>query len=248
MGPANAPIELHDARTVPLPQPNIVNLDEDTSILATVTGVAGNVTNQIRKALNPFNWFRTQAQIDNSFHNFLETQYNPVTADHRYYPFTVENPYAPWHKRLAMAIFGETSADELLRSRHHTIANYDYNQLRVNPNYIDMGMRSPSVAHVGLGLKKPWAPYYSEVVQENNVGWGLKSIPQTPTITPKPLQPLDIAPLNFSDTIAWQNQVVDRVVSDSNVASGSNVTTDIFDEVTKNILPRKTLINKIKID
>jgi hypothetical protein len=98
----------------------------------------------IRNKINPFNWFSTQAQIDNQFNNFMERQYNVAHADMSLYPYTVNNPYLPWYKKLSFAMFGESQADEIVRIKHLDFAFRDYDKIRV-------GVHTPSVASVGLG-------------------------------------------------------------------------------------------------
>jgi hypothetical protein len=85
----------------------------------------------IRNKINPFKWFSTQAQIDNQFTNFMHKQYDLAHADKSLYPFTVENPYDSWFKKLSKALFGESSVDQAERFRLQDFAYRDYDKIRV---------------------------------------------------------------------------------------------------------------------
>jgi hypothetical protein len=82
----------------------------------------------IRNKINPFKWFNTQDQVNNQFNNFMERQYNVAHADMSLYPFTVNNPYLPWYKKLSFAMFGESQADEIVR------INIKINSITINVN------------------------------------------------------------------------------------------------------------------
>ena len=131
---------------------------------------------------------------------------------------------------MATAIFGEATVDEVIRDRHLTTANYDYNLLRVNPHHIELGIRVPTVADVGIGVKSPFSPNPWQTVRENNIGWAFDSVPSTTKL----LKPIAINPINLPDVMAWQTHTVDPM------ATSSNVTTDVLDNVTKDIFPKKT--------
>jgi hypothetical protein len=92
--------------------------------------------NKINGFINPFKWFNTQAQINSQFNNFIERQYSLNDANHSLYPFTVENPYLPWYKKLSIALFGESQADEIIRLRHLDFAYRD--QLKQSKNSINL--------------------------------------------------------------------------------------------------------------
>jgi hypothetical protein len=57
------------------------------------------------------------------------------------YPFTVENPYLPWYKKLTLSMFGESKADEALRLSRLDFAFRELDKIRV-------GVHSPSVASI----------------------------------------------------------------------------------------------------
>jgi hypothetical protein len=110
--------------------------------------------------MNPFNYFSTQAQLDNQFNHFLQRQYNIAQADKSLYPFTVENPYHPWYKKLSIAMFGESSIDQAQRFRYQDIAYRDYNTIKV-------GVHSPSVASLGIGSPSVFHSAWDDIQQTN---------------------------------------------------------------------------------
>ena len=116
--------------------------------------------NKISNVINPFKYFTTDQQSQQQFNNFLEKQYNPVTADLKLYPFTVENPTASWFSKFKTAVFGETQGDAVLRLEHRLYALRDYEAIKVNN----------SITTLGLGI---------------NIANIFNSIPPTPKLKPK---------------------------------------------------------------
>jgi hypothetical protein len=131
----------------------------------------------IRNKINPFKWFSTQAQIDNQFTNFMHKQYDLAHAEKSLYPFTVENPYDSWFKKLSKALFGESSVDQAERFRLQDFAYRDYDKIRV-------GVHSPSIGTIGLGVNSPFTSEWDKLVK-------LGSIPQTPIHSPT-IPPIDL--------------------------------------------------------
>jgi hypothetical protein len=165
------------------------------------------IGHKISNIINPFKWFNTQAQINSQFNNFMERQYNPATHNNQLYPFTVDNPYLPWYKKLTLAMFGESKADEAIRLSHIDFAYRDYDVIRV-------GVHSPYVGTVGLGINSPsdW----------NNL-LRLNSLPPTPTHSPT------IPPIDLPDVAQWQSHSINRNVEQ--IATSSNVTVEALDNI-----------------
>ena len=115
--------------------------------------------NKISNVINPFKYFTTDQQSQQQFNNFLEKQYNPVTADLKLYPFTVENPTASWFSKFKTAVFGETHNDAVLRLEHRLYALRDYEAIKVDN----------SITSLGLGINNP-----------TNIAKIFNSLPPTP--------------------------------------------------------------------
>ena len=115
--------------------------------------------NKISNVLNPFKYFTTDQQSQQQFNNFLEKQYNPITADLKLYPFTVENPTASWFSKFKTAVFGETQSDAVLRLEHRLYALRDYEAIKVDN----------SITSLGLGINNP-----------TNIAKIFNSLPPTP--------------------------------------------------------------------
>ena len=86
----------------------------------------------------------------------MERQNNPVTADFRYYPFTENNPFAPWYSKWNIALLGESAADHLTRMNLKDKATNIYDQIKVNPNF-PTGTQTPNI---GIGINNPFTPVH----------------------------------------------------------------------------------------
>lgn len=216
--PPIPPVE-HDA--------TIINLNDDSNVF---TRIGARITN----ILNPFNYFSTQAQNNNQFNSFIERQYDPTQSQHHLYPFTVENPYLPWYKKLSIAMFGESHADEVIRLRHKDFAFRDYELIKVR-------MDSPNITSVGLGTHFPFPPdniwdTHHRIIH-NNLERVMKSLPNTPHISPK------LTPLDLPDVSGWKEHTVEKSVNPilskgGEVATSSKVTVEALDEAMDNVIKK----------
>jgi hypothetical protein len=177
-------------------------LSSDGSTFFTTMG------HKINGFINPFKWFNTDAQLNSQFNNFMERQFNPATHNNQLYPFTVENPYAPWYKKLTTAILGESKADEAIRMGYKDFAYRDFDVIRV-------GVHSPYVGTVGLGINSPsdW----------NNL-LRLNSLPPTPTHSPT------LPAIDLPDITGWKEHI-----PVNEVATSSKVTVEVLDKIVDEV-------------
>jgi len=59
--------------------------------------------------LNPFNWFAGAYETQNNYNSFMNRQNRLAHADRRFYPFTSDNPFAPWYQKIRINLLGETN-------------------------------------------------------------------------------------------------------------------------------------------
>lgn len=184
--------------------PNITIFDESSN------NPQPSIINKISSYLNPFNYFTTQDQVDSKFKDFLDYQLKPAQANFKLYPYTVENPFDSWFKKLNISIFGESSNDAIERIRLKRLAFADLDHLRVRVD-------TPSIASVGLGT---YSPFPSNVVwdqiQATNLENRLRNLPTTPQLSPR------FTPIELPDVNVWQNQTVEP----ENIASSTRITTE----------------------
>lgn len=200
--------------TNPPTNPNTIDITKDGSLFTTIGARINNV-------INPFKWFRTDAQVKDQFTAFMDQQYNPAQADLRYYPFTVENPYDSWFKKLTTSIFGESKGDATRRLKDQLYATNEYDLIKVNRTLL--GVHTPSVANIGLGTQSPFNPTIWDRIHESNVHTAISKIPTTPNI-----QSLDIP-----DVVEWRNHVINKNIPVEEIASTSKVTTETLDKIIK---------------
>jgi hypothetical protein len=208
-----------------------VPAEEATNVVTGAFTYLTNRVNQFNRAvinsLNPFNYFTTSTQRSVELDNFLEKQYDMNMADHRFYPFTENNPYASWFSKLGVALFGESDVEKYERGLHLAYAERVIRELAVNR---DLEYSTPNpVTMLGLGHRTPidtislW-----ESVRTANIEHKLHSLAQTPNILPN-------IPVNeeiFSDVNAWKNQTnVDPLRT--NIATSSKVTTEVLDAIVQ---------------
>lgn len=70
-----------------------------------------NMYNVTINTLNPFNWFISVSESESQFKAFMEVQNDYVRSNMSLYPFTNNNPYDSWFKKLRLHWLGETQAE-----------------------------------------------------------------------------------------------------------------------------------------
>jgi len=126
------------------PSPDITLSDRVTKGFGLISSGIGQAYAFTLDKLNPFNYFNTTTDINNQFRLFIEKQNDMVTADRRYYPFTENNPFLPWYKKLKLQLIGESVTESLERFKDRTIAERIYNSLQVSKGkYTDVTAATP---------------------------------------------------------------------------------------------------------
>lgn len=180
-----------------------------------VVDTVSNLTKRILNSLNPFNYITTSAELNRQHLNFMERQYNNVTADYKYYPFTNIKPYSPWYSKLKLVFFGETPIESLDRFKERTYAERVINSLTLtNGKAVDIGAVTPSVV-VGIGINTPSFSLI-DAIHNNNVANKLNSIPSTPKLVPT------IPTFELQEVEGWNTHVKESI----DVATSSIVTLD----------------------
>lgn len=111
------------------------------------------------------------------------SQYDLVRQDRRYYPFTENNPFAPWYTKWRIAMFGETAVESLDRFRHKQFAYRVLESLAVSNNqFTNVEGLTPAVT-LGLGIKTPMFNIV-EGLHALNLETKLNSIAPTPKTIP----------------------------------------------------------------
>jgi hypothetical protein len=137
---------------------NQVDPSTNQSIISKVV----NVYHKTVYRLNPINWIAPSHETQRKFQEFLGTQFSMTHANDNFYPFTDNNPYDSWLKRLRVRWLGETSAELLERNRLIRIAHHEYEQIRVKPeSLVSAGSKvataanSPILQSLGISLPLP---------------------------------------------------------------------------------------------
>lgn len=109
----------------------------------------------------------------------MQKQSLPAYSDRRYYPFTEVNPYSPWYSKFKIAVFGESSAENLERNNVLHMLNKEVNDLLSKGR----GATGPEIAaNVGIGTNIPTAS--TSFVETLNTANKLNSAPPTPIEIP----------------------------------------------------------------
>lgn len=82
--------------------------------------------------INPFNWVASVSETREQFKTFMEYQNNVVTADRNLYPFTNDNPFDSWFKKLRIHYFGESATELVNRLGVKDVAEEIYNEIKVS--------------------------------------------------------------------------------------------------------------------
>ncbi len=209
--PINPDIELNDERINPI------------SPIKKIISVYYTVINK----LNPINYFTSSTETKNTFNIFMEKQYNPVTADVRYYPFTEINPYIPWYKQFKISYIGESVIESLQRFKDRTIADQMYNSISISKGkYVNVEGITPSlvatpnnwVGSVGLGTSTP--SNLVDTLQYLNIENRFRSLTPVPTVIP------DLPSNIINDVMEWKTHEKSSIIDDSLKASSSKLILD----------------------
>lgn len=157
----------------------------------------------IGNKLNPFNYVLTANELNNQYQYFMDVQNDPAYANRNYYPFTENNPFDPWYKKVKTAVFGESTFDSFQRLKDKAYAERVYEAVKVSKGKYKMvegltpassvgstsGSTTP-VIHLPQVLKSGWESVAPAAI--NKVGifdgydtWNkVKSLPATPKYLP----------------------------------------------------------------
>jgi hypothetical protein len=216
-------------------------------VAETISGAVaylGSGLNNTKKALfnaiNPFSYFTSEAEIGKNFKVFMAKQCNELTADHRYYPFTVVNPHDSWLTKLRIAAFGESSAEVAKRFAYREAASNTYLAIQVNNEAIvaDLAANShsgyvpsPNAWRSGATTPMPATTLGLGVNSSNNLGHdNLLNVLQTASKLNKISSTPTYDPSILADVLAWKNQTN---IDSPTVASSSQITTEILDAIVQ---------------
>jgi hypothetical protein len=213
-----------------------IKLTEATSSSASIASAVTNAFRRITSSItHPFHsFFVSESTNRRAYRDFIESQFNNVTQNRNYYPFTTYNPYAPWYTNLRLRFFGETAFESMQRFKDHEFADRVYNSLAVGKDGTKvLGGTTPIAASMGIGTPNP--AIHSNLVWDQvqsviHTSTAIKHAPSTPIHMPITT---DILP----DIEDWKNHQRDAFdpnwkaklwenlrAAQSNVASSSNVT------------------------
>lgn len=103
-------------------------LDKGKSVSKGIVSVYKYVTYKI----NPFNWVASVSETKEQFNVYMDVQNDIARAERSLYPFTENNPFDSWFKRLRIHYFGETAAETADRLNAKQIAEGVYHQIKVS--------------------------------------------------------------------------------------------------------------------
>jgi hypothetical protein len=157
------------------PQGSDIPLDEISSGSDTTNKIIAFNRYVISK-LNPFNYITSAEDYKQQHKMFNMIQSRVEIANTKYYPYTSNNPYDPWYKKLNLYFFGESLSESAHRLQLKENAYDIYNKIKVK------GGNTPIPSNLGLSTPIPSIPSFFDAVQANNVENKLKSIPSTPKV------------------------------------------------------------------
>lgn len=232
-----APFPHRDTTPTPgAPTPDITVSDARTGGVAeSILGGVAYINNRVSAfnravvdTLNPFNYFTTSTETAKQFSSFMERQNVLEQADKRFYPFTENNPYDSWFKKLRISLTGESLVESADRLRARQFAERVLNSLAVNPEVFETTGSVTPATSVGLGFKTPLVSNsYLEMLNAFQVENKIKSIPATPDVTAEWAQHVKETATDSWNTISRRSYVT-RVTW--NVPSYSAVKLEDFGE------------------
>lgn len=223
-------------------------IDKGKSVSKGFVSVYSYITNK----LNPFNWVTSASETRDQFRLFMGVQNDIARADRNYYPFTENNPFNSWFKKLRIHYFGETATELIERLNAKEFAEGVYNEIRV-------GKGTEIITHAsGSGTKIFSAPS-SPVVVPNALGIHAGSptpsqvhplSPLHPAATSLQLNTLEAtsvptspiipnSPSIFADKIEWANaekpsgEAIDAYIESKRSAFSKSISQGQFIPATK---------------
>ena len=235
------------------PLPPAPPVAPDTGLVNTLGNASSYVYNKITglpravaHALNPYTYLPTVEQRGRALDLFMENQFNPNNADHRYYPFTSVNPFDSGLAKWKLALFGETPQAYVERMDTLRFATRIYEEIRVHPSAFPSGTMTP-VTGLGIGINSPMPGFgVAETFHAIDLAQKLAALPTTPTGVHVELP--NITDVNLSEV--WSEKVVEPLMEA--VATSSSVTLEqvkpyakAYAEVTQ-IYPPNTSVDLVK--
>jgi hypothetical protein len=168
-----------------------------TSPYALVSKNVVNIYKFTINKLNPFNWFVSVSETESQLRTFMDIQNDYNRSNRTLYPFTNNNPYDSWLKRLRMSWFGETRTEFTERNFFIEHADRVYNELKLvgkgkSVEKITSGWTTPTplISTIGLPLPQPFNPFglveALNAVEASNTTAKLEAIPSTPKVIVSP--------------------------------------------------------------
>lgn len=155
------------------------------------SGIA-NIYNKTIANLNPLQWLTSSNEVQRQFEHFLSVQSDMHRADRNYYPFTDNNPFDSYLKKLRIRYLGETTGEILERSNMRRNAESGLNEI-LNRGRGD-NLLSP-IASPGIGNFPPLPP--SETLWS-----GKSSVAGSPSISQIGLGPSISTHNPFADVVS----------------------------------------------
>src|ERR1700753_97381 len=167
--------------------------------------ISGSVINSYKTVvykLNPFNWVLSSSEAANQFDRFMETQNNMNTANRKLYPFTSDNPYNSWFKKLRIHYLGETPVEITERISAINYADRAYDHIikvqDLKGKGVDRGastngltiwsnkttpVTSPALSSIGLPLPEIGEGLVERInyAQAQNTATKIASLPSSPS-------------------------------------------------------------------
>jgi len=212
-----------------------IELTEATSSSASIASAVTNAFRRITSSItHPFHsFFISESTNRRAYRDFIESQFNNVTQNRNYYPFTTYNPYAPWYTNLRIRLFGETGFESMQRFKDHEFADRVYNSLAVGKDGTKvLGATTPIAASMGIGTPNPVihsSLAWDHVQSAIHTSTSIKQAPSTPIHMPinaDMLPDIEDWKNHHKDVFDpnWKAKMWDKLREiHSNVASSSNM-------------------------
>lgn len=142
-----------------------------------------NLPNNVLSALNPLNYITSARDHDLQHANFLERQRSVNIQNRTLFPFTENNPFDPWYKKLRIYFFSETAQETKDRREILPLFDSAYEDIKVRRRKYSFvsgtttpgsgmstpgsGKTTPGSSILGLDTDQP---FFEQVVSVNR-GW-----------------------------------------------------------------------------
>lgn len=159
-----------------------------------------NTYNKTVYNLNPLHWFSTSKELQDAHNAFMGQQLELNTQNKYFYPFTADNPYDSWLKKLRLRWLGETALESQNRTEFRILALREADEVWNKGKELLSPASSPVPSTAGLR------------------GLGIESWNRTPKLSPlnspiglsSPIQNLPTDPSLGAD---WTNNEKDLTIS-----------------------------------